>query len=326
MRGYHVALAFLLLPAAGQVDYAYAENSSPCLVAGSETAVSPAYVRHLRMSKGAAAYVVRHVHNACRSIVDATRQGAPLEQISSSLTPILAELHARILVPIFRLHPELAAEPEKQPSPKIVYRAARKDISRSTALWLMRELLKAHTALVQASSGFVAQKADQKFEGQVEQAVLSAVTEVLAATKVISDAYPAIWNKQLSAALPREVRTAETDANFRKAAAPRGSVKLTATALAQIKSFMRQARKAVPKDDLIATIGWATGQKSKGPEDKTWTSVPDGLLFGTYLRSQVPPDIIDKIDGIEIIFDADTPSRLVGKTIDFKKGRFVISD
>ncbi|MGH6726248.1 MAG: hypothetical protein ACREB8_06855 [Pseudolabrys sp.] len=282
--------------------------------------------RYLRMSKGAAAYVVRHVNNACRSIVAATRQGAPLEQISPSLTPRLGELHERILTPIFRLHPGLMAEPDDGTQPKKVYRATKKDISRSTAIWLMRELLRAHLALVKASSDFIAQKSDQRSGGQAEAAVLNADTEVVSATSVISEAYPDVWYKQLTAAMPRQVRTAELDANFRNAVAPRGSVKLTAQASAKIRSFMREARRTTPNEDFIVSLGWAIDGKSKGPEDKTWTSILDGLLLGTWLRSQLPPDVIDKVDGIEIVFTADRPDRLIGKTIDFQKGAFVIRD
>jgi hypothetical protein len=99
MRGYYVALALLLLAAAGRAGSAHADNSSPCSVAGSEMAAPS--IRHLTMSSDAATYVVRHVRNGCSFIVEATRQGAPLEQISPSLTPILADMNARIVAPSF---------------------------------------------------------------------------------------------------------------------------------------------------------------------------------------------------------------------------------
>jgi hypothetical protein len=322
MRGYYVALALLLLGAAGRADSAHADNSSPCSVVGSEMAAP--YIRHLMMSTDAAAYVVRHVRNACSFITEATRQGAPLEQISPSLAPILADMNARILAPIFRLHPELLAEPQKQQSPKKVYRATRKDISRLTATWLMHNLLKSQQAMGKVSSDFIAQRADQKSVFETYGAVLNATAELSAAEKVISDTYPRVWQQQLIAERPLQPRTTESDANFHNSVAARGSVKLTAPALAKIRSFLRQARIAEPNEDWIASLGWVIDQRSKGPEDRSWTSIGAGLVLGVFSRSLVPPDVIDKVDGIEVIFHADNPDRLTGKTIDFQKGNFVI--
>jgi hypothetical protein len=324
MRGYYVALAVLLLAAAGQADSAHADNSNPCSVVGSEMGAPP--IPDLTMSTDAAAYVVRHVRNACRFITEGTRQGAPLEQISRSLTPILAGMNAGILAPIFRLHPELLAEPQEQQSPTSVYRATRNDISRLTATWLMHNLLKSEQALGKASSDFISQRADQESAVEAYGPILNATAELSAAAKVISDTYPRVWQKQLIAGRPLQVRTAESDANFRKSAAPRGSVKLTAPAIETIRSFLRQARIAEPNGDWVASLEWVIEQRAKGPEDRNWTTIPAGLVLGTFSRSQVPPDVIDKVDGIEIIFTGDSPERLTGKTVDFQKGRFVIRD
>jgi hypothetical protein len=209
---------------------------------------------------------------------------------------------------------------------KKVYRATRKDISRLTATWLMHNLLKSDKAMGKASSDFIAQRADQESVFETYGAVLNATAELSAAAKVISDTYPRVWQGQLIAERPPQPRTTESDASFRKSAAPRGSVKLTAPALAKIRSFLRQARIAEPNEDWIASLGWAIDQRSKGPEVRNWTTIPAGLVLGTFSRSQVPPDVIDKVDGIEVIFTADSPERLTGKTIDFQKGKFVIRD
>jgi hypothetical protein len=187
----------------------------------------------------------------------------------------------------------------------------------------MHELVKAQLAIAKVSVDFTI---DQGLGSKAEDVYVSVVTKVLGPAKLISDAYPDIWDKQLNAMRPHQVRTAETDTSFRKTVVPRGSVKLTAPAVAQIRSFMHEARKLTPKDDLVAALGWTTRQRSKGSEDKTWTSIPDGLLLGAFPRSQLPPDVIDKVDGIEIVLTADSPDRLAGKTIDFQKGQFVIRD
>jgi hypothetical protein len=141
---------------------------------------------------------------------------------------------------------------------------------RSTAKWLMLGLDQAQQAMFKASSDYVAERA-------AVEAILNVIAELSAATKVISDAYFEVWSEQAVAAMPRQVQTAESDARFRKAAAPRGSVKLTHAAVARIRSFMRQIRHRAPNDDYVASIGWASGQQSKHIEDKSWTNIPDGL-------------------------------------------------
>jgi hypothetical protein len=60
---------------------------------------------------------------------------------------------------------------------------------------------------------------------------------------------------------------------------------------------------------------------SKGPNDADWISTGPGLQVGSYRRTQVPPDVIDKVGGIDIIFTAPDPSILAGKTIEVNKGR-----
>jgi hypothetical protein len=140
----------------------------------------------------------------------------------------------------------------------------------------------------------------------------------------VSDAYPDVWSKQVNAAKPKQNRTAETDAAVRKSAMPKGSVKLTVRAIATIKSFLRQARIAEPKEDYVAAIQWVTGQRFRGPEDTRWTNVGAGLVMGVHSRSEIPPDVVDKVGDTEIIFLADAHSRLAGKTIDFQNSNFMI--
>jgi hypothetical protein len=89
---------------------------------------------------------------------------------------------------------------------------------------------------------------------------------------------------------------------------------------------MRQVRREVPHEDWIASISWATGRRWKGPNDANWTKLSDGFELGSYRRSEVPPDLIDKIDGVDIIFSAPDPSMLAGKTIDRQRGQFVVHD
>jgi hypothetical protein len=50
------------------------------------------------------------------------------------------------------------------------------------------------------------------------------------------------------------------------------------------------------------------------------------LVLGAYSRTQLPPDVIDKIDGIEIVFGTENPVSLAGKTVDFKDRKLFVRD
>ena len=121
-------------------------------------------------------------------------------------------------------------------------------------------------------------------------------------------------------------RTQESDEAFRNGAPPLGSVRLSNSALAFVKTFMRQVRRTMPEGHQIAWIGWAKDRQSKGPNDTNWKSEGAGWVLGAYARNQVPPDVIDKVDGVEIIFSADPPLSLVGKTLDVDNQKLFVRD
>jgi hypothetical protein len=53
----------------------------------------------------------------------------------------------------------------------------------------------------------------------------------------------------------------------------------------------------------------------------------DGWILGAYSRTQVPPDVIDKVQGIEIVFSAEgDPSSLKGKSIDVANRKLFVRD
>lgn len=127
-------------------------------------------------------------------------------------------------------------------------------------------------------------------------------------------------------AIAQQPRTPESDKAFRKNAPPLGSVRLSDSALAIVKSFMQEVRKASRHSDQIACILWAREQESKGPNDADWKSEGPGWVLGTYSRTHIPPDVIDRVHGIRIVFNAEEPSSLIGKTIDVTNGKFFVRD
>ena len=157
------------------------------------------------------------------------------------------------------------------------------------------------------------------------QPVMDAAAELSFASKVAYDAYPDLFAKRFQDA-PKQPRTEESDAGFRKSAPPRGSVRMSAAALNLVKSFMRQAQSLAPRDDQVATISWITAQQSKGPDDAAWVEQGAGWQLGAYSRTQLPPDVIDKVGGIDIVFGAEDPASLAGKTIDIKDRKFFVRD
>jgi len=101
---------------------------------------------------------------------------------------------------------------------------------------------------------------------------------------------------------------------------------LSDSALALIKSFMRQVGRVTSSSDQIASIGWVTDQKSKRPDDAGWIDQGAGWVLGAYSRAQVPPDVIDNVGGIEIIFSAKDPSTLTGKIVDADDRKLFVRD
>jgi hypothetical protein len=101
-------------------------------------------------------------------------------------------------------------------------------------------------------------------------------------------------------------------------AEPNRSADASDSALALVKSLMREARREMPESDQIASISWT--RDPKGQSDADW--VDQGL--GAYLRTQVPPDVIDRVQDIEIIFSAEDPSSLTGKIVDTKDRKLFV--
>jgi hypothetical protein len=51
----------------------------------------------------------------------------------------------------------------------------------------------------------------------------------------------------------------------------------------------------------------------RGRNDADWHKLGPGLSLDAYPRRQVPADVIETIDGLEIILSAPDPSIFVGK-------------
>jgi hypothetical protein len=322
----------------GQEQGVGTSPADPCRTASGKEVLPAAAPWRARIDRRAAIYVVAHVRRACRMMAEDGGRDAKFAELAKQLTPVLADLRTNVLAPIYRSHPELEAAPpaesqsqnvnpgsEAKRRPRRAYRATRRDIRRATAVRLSSELRRIEQQALKLASAYADQAATKEAAMSMLQPTTDAAAELSFASKVAYDAYPDLFAKRLEDA-PKQPRTEESDAILRKSAPPRGSVKLSAAALSFVQLFMRQAQNMAPRDDQVATISWARDQRSKGPNDAAWTDQGAGWVLGAYSGTQLPPDVIDKVGGIEIVFGAEDPSSLAGKTVDIKDRRFFVRD
>jgi hypothetical protein len=266
-------------------------------------------------------YVVLRVRNACRIIRSAYKTNAG--RLDPLQVAILAALRTRVLRPIYRAHPDLETR-HVRGNLKAV-RATRRDIRRDTAARLELALSQIQKDVLNFGAGLVSNADAREAAQSTLQPILDAAAELTFASRVAYDAYPELWAKVISR-VPKQLRSPESDAAFRKSAPPRGSVKLSEAALAAVKTFMGAVRCEAPGEDQIASLGWAMDRRSRGPNDADWTESGPGLELGVYPRNLVPSDVIDNVGGVDIVFTIDDPLRLVGKIIDMKNKEFYIRD
>jgi hypothetical protein len=283
-------------------------GNDPCRV---ETTVTERAKRvaPIQVSRRSAVYVIQHIHKACQLLADASDESSRSDSIRS-------DLYDSIIGPIYQAHPDIARGSPRSSIPK-VFHATPRDIERMSASRLNDEITRLQKEIVKLGEDRLERSVDESAATKALQPLIDAVAELSFAGKVALDAYPDLFAKMLDAA-PDQPRTAERDAAFRKGAPPQGSVRLSDAALALVQSFMRDVRR-ISGSEHIAAIGWAREQRSKRPGDREWSSSGAGWTLGAYRKTEVPPDVIDTVRGIEIVFTAEDPATLTGKTIDATK-------
>jgi hypothetical protein len=268
------------------------------------------------ISRRSALYVVQRVQRAYKLLAD--HRGT-----DSRLNAILDDLQATVLGPIYRAHPELqqaTAPISHSPNP---IRTTPHDISRATATRLTDDITRIQRQMSKLGENDLEQYTHKNAAERALQPYLDATAELSFARQVAFDAYPTLFAKLLDH-LPDQLRTEESDKNYRKVTPPQGSIRLSDSAEALIKSFMQDIHRWQPKADYIASIGWSMEQKSKGSGDENWIDQGSGWILGAYSRMQIPPDLIHKIRDIEIVFTPEDPSSLAGKIIDVENHKPIV--
>jgi hypothetical protein len=290
-------------------------RNDPCRVeATSAERAKPA--APIQVSRRSAVYIIQHIHKACRLLADAGDE-------SSRSDSIRDDLYDSIIGPIYRAHPDVARTSPRSSIPRVFHATAR-DIERITASRLNDEIERLQKDIAKLGGNRLDRAVDASAATKALEPFIDAVTELSFAGKIALDAYPDLFAKMLEA-VPDQPRTAEHDAALRKGAPPRGSVRLSDAALALVQSFMRDVRR-IRGGEHIATISWAREQKSKRPGDREWSNSGAGWVLGAFRKTEVPPDVIDTVRGIEIVFTAEDPATLTDKTIDATKRKLFVRD
>jgi len=302
-----------------------AVRSDPCSAPGAKTAAPSSASWRARISRRSALYVILHVQKACRFLAESRDKDSQSAPLTPQLVSILNDLHTAVLDPIYRSRPDLEGGVLPfLPSQKMPH-ATPRDIQRTTATRISDDLTRIQRQIYKLSTQDLHLLPDRSAAEKAMQPFNDAAAELSFAGMIAFHAYPQLFAKTFQA-IPEQPRTEESDENFRKNAPPRGSVRLSDSALALIKSFMRQLRREEPKGDYVASIGWAIEQKSKGPGDTDWISHGPGWGLGAYARIQVPPDVIDKVRDVEIVFSSEEASSLKGKIVDVKGQKLFVHD
>lgn len=313
------ALTVVVLVSKAQADTAPAALD-PCKIASTDSAVSAGWRAHV--SRRAAIFMIQHLREFCRLVSDVDPKGTP-DALQPKRRALLGAIHARVLTPLHRAYPDLAA-PQAIGPQQTAFTATRRDIYRTTAARLVDELQQLQKQLVDLAPT----KHDDETEAQTmagAERLSNVIAELSFAEAVAFAAYPDLF-KQAFSNIPVQPRTTETDAGFHKMAPPRGTVRLSDAAYHRIRSFMRQIRRDWPRDDEVAAISWSKDMKRKGPDDSGWIDEGAGWTLGAWHRSEVPPDVIDHVRGLDIVFSAEDPSALQGKTFDIEGNQLVLRD
>jgi hypothetical protein len=298
------------------------EGANPCIVPDAGPATAAAAPPRFHVSRRGAIYIAQHIQKACDILAAGSTKGM---QPAPQASEILTALRAAALYPIYRSYPELARTAPTRSRSQPVFKATPRDIDRASAAGLINDLNRVTQDISKLSAASLDNQSDKSAAEAAIQHFTDVIAELSFAEKVAFDAYPDLFVKEFGT-IPQQSRNEKSDAVFRKLAPPLGSIRLSNSALAMVKSFMQNVRCVTPNDDQIPAIGWVREQRKKGPGDTAWSMQGPGWALGAYSRKQIPPDVIDNVSGIDIMFSAEDPSSIAGKTFDVRKHKLFLRD
>jgi hypothetical protein len=281
--------------------------------------------------------IVKHTQKACALIADLIRDNPKRDdpKLADALNGVIEKLNAEVLDDIYREYPDLrgkdlraiqsattnSPETEKQ---RIDSLPPKMGPSTATYLrWTFGNIQDLFSNAIGRKFCLHAQAYT------CIRPILDIIAELGFAEDPVYKGFPDLWRltaKEGSARAEAQPRTAESDAQLRKAQPKVGSVKLSAAAVTQIRDFLASVRRDGGRSCQIVSIAWNIGSEWKGPNDSAWTKLPPGVGIGAYGCGEIPADIIQTIDGVRIVFGSDTAARFEGKLVDFDGKRFTLQD
>lgn len=274
-----------------------------------------------QLDRTTAVYSVKHLRRACDLLTAFVRDHQILLAEKKVAEPIMAigvDLRMQALEPIYRRYPDLRDKDVGGEETSYGW------IGRTTARRLLRVLSTASTRFIGDAGKIVEPVAAGDLEKVLKQVADVGAEIINFVNAPVFKHHPDLWQAEFRSAADKLLsRSAESDAAYRKSAPPPGTVRLTAEASSFVRKFFAESRRYFGKDDHVAIILWVLERRSKGPDDAAWSKEGPGLQFGALSRRQVPPDVIQTIDGLKIVLSAPDPSTFVGKVIDVKEGNFV---
>lgn len=340
------ALAALSLGAAS----ARPVGEDPCfLAAGAEQGAGlPRAPWRARLDRDVAVYLIKHAQRACHRLEGLARGDARFAEGGSpdaGLAAVAGLLRGGILEPVYRSYPALRGQDlsdrpttaldatpvprqggDRSGTPRFGLMIRPSQLARPTAVRLLRAADGA-----QAAFGKIAADRLKSTDLAKAEELIRVLSDVIAEIGFISSpayaAFPDLWRAQVRRTMAETPpRTAASDASFRKAARAAGIVHVSERALSAIRCMLALSLRDGGSRDQLATIVWSKGGQARGPGDTAWKELPPGPQMGLYSRRQIPPDIIRRIGGVDIVFADDDPPRMAGKTIDFENGRLVLKE
>jgi hypothetical protein len=290
------------------------------------------------LTRDTAVYMVKHLQLACRRLNDFVQEHREILQGSQGLPEALGlvgNLRARAIEPIYRAYPDLRAKDltssassgERNLVGAFASTAANPGLmSRTTALRLHPWLNDAARHFSEATAG-LADSLELQAAKALVQEIIDITAEINFANASVYKSFPDLWQADARKSWQRAAaRAPGPDDSFRKTAPPPGTTRLSDSAMSYIRKFLAASRATSGQDDAVASISWTEEERWKGPNDADWHKVGPGLSLGAFAQRQVPPGVIQTIDGLRIILSAPDPSIFVGKVIDYQDGKFQLRE
>jgi hypothetical protein len=82
----------------------------------------------------------------------------------------------------------------------------------------------------------------------------------------------------------------------------RGTISVSKEALALVSSFLHHLRTVDAEARWIVTFAWGTDRKYRENSTSDWVGMEPGLDLCGYRISELPPNVVETRDGIEMAF------------------------